>query len=323
MHAGNEYTDKPNDSQISFAHKAIDAGAELVIGSHPHVVQPVEKYKGKYIFYSLGNFVFDQMQSRDTKRGLAVKIIFNKEGVAKVSFYPVLIQDFSQPEFLEGSEATQVLSRLDYPLAENVGFEWDKTAHQFNKVGRSVIYNKKLSQSNVAKTEEEYVLENGLLKIVQGTKIIWRSSSEWWIDDFVLADSNNDGITDINLSVWKSGDYGSSKPFWVKENDMSIKNHFFVFDFAGGVMKPIWQSSNLDVPNCAFKITDVDDDGKNDLVVIEGDYSQKPICTGNHVAVWKWNDWGFSNEWRSENGKYRNLEIEHIGNKIQMVVDEF
>lgn len=333
MHAGNEYTDKPNDSQISFARKAIDAGAELVIGSHPHVIQPIEKYNGKYILYSLGNFIFDQNQSDEVKQGLAVEIFFDENSVRKIYFYLVLIRDFSQPEFLEGSEAAQVLSRLRYPLSENSVFGWDKTAQQFNKIGRSVIYNNKPNQSNVAKSEmadldkdteqEEYVLEKGLLKIVQGNKIIWESPREWWIDDFVLADSNNDDITDVNLSVWKSGDYGSSKPFWVKENDMSIKNHFFVFDFAGGVMKPIWQSSNLDAPNCEFKITDIDDDGKNDLVVIEGDYSQKPICTGNHVAVWKWNDWGFSNEWRSGNGKFRNLEIEHIGNKVRMVVDGF
>ena len=130
-------------------------------------------------------------------------------------------------------------------------------------------------------------------------------------------------MKEINLWVWKSGDYGNSKPFWVKENDMSVKNHFFVFDFVSGTMKPIWQSSNLDTPNCEFKITDADGDGKNDLVVIEGDYSQKPMCSGNYVAVWKWNDWGFSNEWRSDKGKFSNLDIEHIGTKIRMVVDGF
>jgi len=333
MHAGNEYTDRPNDSQMSFAHQAIDAGAELVIGHHPHVVQPIEKYNRKYILYSLGNFIFDQNQSDEVKQGLAIKILFNGNGVRQISFYPVLIQDFSQPKFLEGDEMRQVLARLRYPFAENPVFEWDKTAHQFNKIGRSVVYNDTLSQSNVAKSEkadldkdtkrEEYILENGKLKIVQGNKIIWESPSEWWIDDFVLADSNNDGTTDINLSVWKSGDFGNSKPFWVKENDMSIKNHFFVFGFDNGVMKPIWQSSNLDTPNCEFKITDVDGDGKNDLVVIEGDYSQKPMCSGNYVAVWKWNDWGFSNEWRSDKGKFSNLDIEHIGNQTEIVVDKF
>jgi poly-gamma-glutamate synthesis protein (capsule biosynthesis protein) len=318
---------------MSFAHQAIDAGAELVIGHHPHVVQPIEKYNGKYILYSLGNFIFDQNQSDEVKQGLAVKVLFNKNGVRQISFYPVLIQDFSQPEFLEGNEATRVLARLHYPLSENPVFEWDKTTQQFNKIYRSVIYNNKPSQSNVAKSEtadldkdekkEKYVLENGLLKIVQGNNIIWESPSEWWIDDFALADSNNDGVVDINFSVWKSGDYGSSKPFWIKENDMSIKNHFFVFDFLNGTMKPIWQSSNLDTPNCEFRITDVDSDGKNDLVVIEGDYSQKPICTGNHVAIWKWNDWGFSNEWRGDKGEFSNLDIEHTATKIRMVVDKF
>ena len=151
--------------------------------------------------------------------------------------------------------------------------------------------------------------------------MIWQSPSNWWIDDFVLADSNNDGIVDINLSLWKSGSFGTSKPFWVKENDMSVKNHFFVLDFSDGSIKQVWGSSNLVEPNCEFKIADVDNDGKKDLVVVEGDYSQKPECDGNYVAVWKWNDWGFSNEWRSEKGNFANLEIEKIDGKSYIVVD--
>ncbi len=80
MHAGTEYTRTPNDAQIKFAHAAIDDGADMVIGSHPHWVQAVEKYEGKYIFYSLGNFIFDQMWSQDTKEGLALKITVSKNG---------------------------------------------------------------------------------------------------------------------------------------------------------------------------------------------------------------------------------------------------
>ena len=78
MHAGTEYTRKPNQSQITFAHAAIDAGADLVVGTHPHWVQTIEKYNGKYIFYSLGNFIFDQMWSQDTKEGLVLKIQISK-----------------------------------------------------------------------------------------------------------------------------------------------------------------------------------------------------------------------------------------------------
>jgi poly-gamma-glutamate capsule biosynthesis protein CapA/YwtB (metallophosphatase superfamily) len=60
MHSGTEYAATANKHQTDFAHAAIDAGADMVIGHHPHVLQPIEVYKGKYIFYSLGNFVFDQ-----------------------------------------------------------------------------------------------------------------------------------------------------------------------------------------------------------------------------------------------------------------------
>ena len=58
IHWGEEKATAPNDTQIELAHKAIDAGANLVLGTHPHVLQGIEKYNGKYIAYSLGNFCF-------------------------------------------------------------------------------------------------------------------------------------------------------------------------------------------------------------------------------------------------------------------------
>ena len=58
IHWGIEKEEKPEREQIDFAHRAVDLGADLVIGHHPHVLQGVEKYGGKYICYSLGNFCF-------------------------------------------------------------------------------------------------------------------------------------------------------------------------------------------------------------------------------------------------------------------------
>lgn len=78
MHAGTEYTPKANQSQIDFARAAIDAGADIVIGAHPHWVQNKEIYKDKPIYYSLGNFIFDQDWSEETKKGLALKITLSK-----------------------------------------------------------------------------------------------------------------------------------------------------------------------------------------------------------------------------------------------------
>ena len=59
LHWGDEYINLPSISQINFAHDIIDAGADIILGHHPHVLQPVEKYKSGIIAYSLGNFVSD------------------------------------------------------------------------------------------------------------------------------------------------------------------------------------------------------------------------------------------------------------------------
>ncbi len=59
-HWGNEYTMKHNERQAELAHDFVDAGARIVIGHHPHVVQDFDLYQGVPIYYSLGNFLFDQ-----------------------------------------------------------------------------------------------------------------------------------------------------------------------------------------------------------------------------------------------------------------------
>ena len=78
-HWGEEYTHIPNKTQVEVAHAFIDAGADLVVGAHPHVVQNFEEYRGKAIFYSLGNFMFDQNFSWETQHGAALRVEFYKE----------------------------------------------------------------------------------------------------------------------------------------------------------------------------------------------------------------------------------------------------
>ncbi len=334
MHAGAEYADKPNDSQVNFAHAAIDAGADLIIGHHPHVVQTMERYKGKFIFYSLGNFVFDQMWSQETREGLTIKAYFTKNGISKISLLPITMENLAQPRIATYGKAEKILQRLGFPSAGRIVYSWNSGNNNFEKTSIATIYDETPKNEAIASKKERadldnnsiqetYTLKNGRLTIIENSKIVWQSPTDWWIDNFILADSDNDKVLDINLSVWKAGNFGTSKPFWIKENDMSVKNHFFVFDFIDETMRPIWQSSNLEAPNCEFVFADIDGDGKNDLIVIEGDYSQKPKCNGNYVAVWKWNGWGFSNEWRSEKGNFSDTEIEKINGKSYIIVDSF
>ncbi len=79
-HWGDEYV-AANELQKVLAHRFIDAGADLVIGSHPHVIQETEQYKGKHIYYSLGNFIFDQYWNEQVRTGLTVRVTFDEHGV--------------------------------------------------------------------------------------------------------------------------------------------------------------------------------------------------------------------------------------------------
>jgi poly-gamma-glutamate synthesis protein (capsule biosynthesis protein) len=73
-HWGEEYSQEPTASQRELARLFVDNGADLIIGAHPHVVQPVEIYNNVAIFYSLGNFIFDQGWRSEVKRGLMVSV---------------------------------------------------------------------------------------------------------------------------------------------------------------------------------------------------------------------------------------------------------
>ena len=80
FHFGDEYKEKHNARQEYLAHKAIDDGAKIVIGHHPHVVQNTETYKNGFIAYSLGNFIFDQSWSKPTMQGMILQIKLNRDG---------------------------------------------------------------------------------------------------------------------------------------------------------------------------------------------------------------------------------------------------
>jgi len=110
MHWGEEYKLTNSPVQQKLAHKIIEAGADLIIGHHPHVVQNIEKYQGKLIFYSLGNFIFDQYFSPETQEGLAVGLEIYPDGLT-CRIFPLQI-NLSQPVLMEHCKARDFLIQL-------------------------------------------------------------------------------------------------------------------------------------------------------------------------------------------------------------------
>ncbi len=92
FHWGIEYQPYKSESQELMAKKAIDLGADLIVGAHPHVQQDVEIYNGKYIYYSLGNFIFDRQIPPGTDEGMILQVTIDKNGVLEIEEMPVKIE---------------------------------------------------------------------------------------------------------------------------------------------------------------------------------------------------------------------------------------
>jgi poly-gamma-glutamate synthesis protein (capsule biosynthesis protein) len=110
VHWGTEYRSRPDASSIQTAHWLIDQGVDVVIGGHPHWAQGFSSYKDKPIAWSLGNFIFDQDFSTQTRQGLAVALVIRGD---KIELEPIPVQiDRSQPRIVEGEERAKRLDEL-------------------------------------------------------------------------------------------------------------------------------------------------------------------------------------------------------------------
>ena len=112
FHWGIEYRDFPTEYQRSLAHMAIDCGADIVVGHHPHTFQGIELYKGKLIAYSLGNFVFDQKDLKNNQ-SILLKVTFDREKLHRIEIIPIELVTFPRsPKPAKGETAQEILDRL-------------------------------------------------------------------------------------------------------------------------------------------------------------------------------------------------------------------
>lgn len=104
IHWGEEYQHEFNDTQQEVAHKLIEAGSDIIIGHHPHVVQGMEIYQNKPIFYSLGNFIFDQYFSDDTQKHLSLGLSYNLEKKEYTVYLFPFKSNANKLSFMKGAE---------------------------------------------------------------------------------------------------------------------------------------------------------------------------------------------------------------------------
>jgi poly-gamma-glutamate capsule biosynthesis protein CapA/YwtB (metallophosphatase superfamily) len=121
FHWGKEYERQPMadrgvptpDDPVNIGHEAIDWGADIVIGNHPHWYQGVEVYRGKLITYAHGNFVFDQMWSEETREGVIGTYTFYGTQLVAASWKPVRSYDYGQPVFMNSKDSATAIQTME------------------------------------------------------------------------------------------------------------------------------------------------------------------------------------------------------------------
>jgi poly-gamma-glutamate synthesis protein (capsule biosynthesis protein) len=121
FHWGKEYERQPMpdpgvptpDDPVTIGHDAIDWGADIVIGNHPHWYQGVEVYHGKLITYAHGNFVFDQMWSEETREGVIGTYTFEGTRLISATWKAYRIYDYGQPVFMNQKDSAAVLQTME------------------------------------------------------------------------------------------------------------------------------------------------------------------------------------------------------------------
>lgn len=120
VHWGDEYV-PANQNQRNFAKKLIEDGVDLIVGHHPHIVQGVEKIDGVLVFYSLGNFIFDQYFSTAVQEGLLLSLENTTDKNFSMTLRPVTsVGSLSQPRLMSGDETTNFLNKLAVLSGEEV-----------------------------------------------------------------------------------------------------------------------------------------------------------------------------------------------------------
>ena len=111
LHSGYEYIEEPSEPQVAAARAAVDAGADLVVGHHAHILQGIHTYHDGIIAYGLGNFVFNITGPPETA---ILNVWLDRNGVRQMELIPAIIQQYGQPRLADFAEAGPILSRVYY-----------------------------------------------------------------------------------------------------------------------------------------------------------------------------------------------------------------
>ncbi len=298
LHWGEEYGPRPTPTQERLARLALAAGADLVVGAHPHVAQPLAQGSHGLIAYSLGNFLFDSPQP-EARRGLALSATFTGDGLGATEL--LAVEADATPRLLSADEAgdwlTQFEPRALSPKPLAFTFAGDNVylpVSVHSQIAAVPFISGEIDMTGDGQPETVSLLE-GRLHIESKDSLVWQSKPDWLVGDVALGDPNNDGRFEALVAFWKLDEVGR------------VRSQPFVIGYRRGLFGTWWGGSPLDQFLFEVALADVDGDGRQELLALEGRSEDM-----RWMAVWRWHGWGFSRQWGSAPGAYRGLSAQDI-----------
>ncbi len=290
VHWGFEHEPRPDPSQEKAARVMLEAGADLIVGHHPHVIQAIDVSGAQVTAYSLGNFVFDQ-SVEGARQGLALRAFFDADGLRAVQALPTAAG--SRPHLLDPSEGAPLLEQV-LPPPRPVGFACDDAGCTMAEVPQSerrgLFFAGQIDLTGDG-LPETVRREGERITIYENGSAVWRSPPAWQVVDVALGDPNDDGRYEIMLAIWRRDEAGHER------------SQPYIVGHRGGDYTLLWGGRPVVDPIQELTVGDVNGDGQEELVVI----AELADGSAQVVSVWRWAGWTFSQVWLSQPGVYRDL----------------
>lgn len=323
LHWGEEYSQRAADWQQQFVQAASAAGADLILGAHPHVLQPFDVVGHTVVAYSLGNFIFDSGWPPETKQSAALFVKLDKQGVAEAQVVPLKIVN-NRPVPLQPAERADGLANLAKLTPLNSLFTakatfWDgqqwqssaaldyvrdkdatnqivlpqsRTIQVEDITGPSPGFATGLSSllyANAPKVPERIQLDNHSLRIWRQDaqnrwQVVWQSPPDWTVMQFTFGDADEDGRPEIMFSLWKNTGWDDAGTY---------RSHPFVYGWRNvtntktsdqtPAIRPVWAGSKLADPFREFALSDFKDGTHS---TIDGAHNQLAVLQGSYAEGW-------------------------------------